>query len=119
MRFLSSRPNRRQLLWAGGLLAASNLAPTCWAADPPVVMPRTTVAPADVLTRYTLGEAIAIAHKNHPSLAALRASLNAAHLKQKGLQEVKHGVGGLLVTGDCWNAGLLDSRAPGFSCGSN
>jgi outer membrane protein TolC len=61
----------------------------------PVPDPAPFPAPAEVLpataiiTRYTLGEALAIGHEKHPSLIALRASMNAALLKQRGLGEAK------------------------------
>jgi outer membrane protein TolC len=85
-------PSRRKFLVAGGLwLTASGFT----AAQPPSlppperaplpVMPR----PVEVGRRYTLGEAIAIAHQQHPQLGALRASMNAAMIKQRGLGEVK------------------------------
>jgi outer membrane protein TolC len=48
---------------------------------------------APVVTRYTLGEALAIGHSRHPQLAALKASMNAALLKQRGLGEVKRTIG--------------------------
>lgn len=50
-------------------------------------------APAEVATRYTLGEALAIAHSKHPQLTALKASMNAALLKERGLGEVKRTIG--------------------------
>ncbi|MBO0698124.1 MAG: TolC family protein, partial [Zavarzinella sp.] len=40
-------------------------------------------------TRYTLKEALSVAHANHPQLSALKASMNAALLKQEGLGQVK------------------------------
>lgn len=43
--------------------------------------------------RYTLGEALAIAHARHPQLDALRASMNAALLKGRGLGEVNRLIG--------------------------
>jgi outer membrane protein TolC len=61
--------------------------PVPFASDPVEVLP----APAAVgpVTRYTLAEALRVAHASHPYLAASRASLNAAFLKQRGLGEVK------------------------------
>ena len=47
----------------------------------------------EVLTRYTLGEALSIGHSNHPQISALRASMNAALLKGRGLSEVKRLIG--------------------------
>ncbi len=47
----------------------------------------------EVMTRYTLGEALSIGHASHPQLAALRASMNAALLKGRGLSEVKRLIG--------------------------
>jgi outer membrane protein TolC len=55
---------------------------------------------APVCPRYTLGEALSIAHANHPQLAALKASMNAALIKQRGLGEVKRAtsiVSGLVI----------------------
>ena len=49
--------------------------------------------PAPVVMRYTLGEALAIAHDRHPQLAAIRASMNAALVKQRGIGEVKRTTG--------------------------
>lgn len=49
--------------------------------------------PAPVVMRYTLGEALAIAHERHPQLAAIRASMNAALVKQRGIGEVKRTTG--------------------------
>ncbi len=46
-------------------------------------------AGAEIVTRYTLTEALAIARDRHPLLGALKASMNAALLKQRGLNEVK------------------------------
>ena len=40
-----------------------------------------------------LGEALSIGHSKHPQLAALRASMNAALLKGRGLSEVKRMIG--------------------------
>lgn len=50
-------------------------------------------APGEVVTRYTLGEALALAHSKHPQLTALKASMNAALLKERGLGEVKRTIG--------------------------
>ena len=47
----------------------------------------------NVVTRYTLGEALAIGHDRHPQLAALKSSMNAALIKQRGLDEVKRTMG--------------------------
>jgi len=83
----------RQLLLICGL----SLAVAAGAAAQPPDLPPPTRAPfpapavqrGDVITRYNLGEALAIAHQEHPQLGALRASMNAALLKQRGLGEVK------------------------------
>lgn len=97
MRFQCSFTTRRRFLWAGGLSVALYGVTPAWAATPAVI-PRTAAAPApsEVITRYMLGEAIAIGRANHPSLAALRASAAAATLKIQGLKEVSKGLGGLL-----------------------
>jgi hypothetical protein len=91
------RPSRRRHLWAAGLwlAAGSGLSGQPPTLPPPkpapvVVGPVTDFATAtSVCNRYTLGEALSIAHANHPQLAALRASMNAALLKQEGLGQVK------------------------------
>lgn len=48
---------------------------------------------SEVFTRYTLGEALAIGHAKHPQIIALRASMNAALMKGRGLSEVKRTIG--------------------------
>ena len=91
------RPSRRRHLWAAGLWLAAGSGvsaqpPTLPPPKPaPVVAgPVTEFATARPLChRYTVGEALSIAHANHPQLAALRASMNAALLKQEGLGQVK------------------------------
>jgi outer membrane protein TolC len=67
-----------------------------FAQQPPTLPnPKTAPIPAptpfasEVITRYTLAEALAIGHARHPQLAALNASKNAALMKQRGLDEVK------------------------------
>lgn len=64
----------------------------------PAPAPAPIPAPAPVddspaLKRYTLAEALEIGHAKHPQLAALKASMNAALLKQRGLGEVKRTIG--------------------------
>jgi outer membrane protein TolC len=91
------RPIRRRHLWAAGLWLAtgSGLSAQPATLPPPkpapiVSGPVTEFATASpICNRYTLGEALSIAHGNHPQLAALRASMNAALLKQEGLGQVK------------------------------
>ena len=86
------RTNRR-IVWTCGLSLA--VAAGAAAQQPPLPpptrapFPAPVVYPAERATRYTLGEALAIAHQQHPQLGALRASMNAAMLKQRGLGEVK------------------------------
>src|SRR5262249_61812533 len=65
---------------------------------PPRPVPAPAVAPAPVITRYTLGDALTIAHARHPQLAALRESVSAALLKQRGAGEVKRTAG--IITPD-------------------
>jgi outer membrane protein TolC len=62
--------------------------PAAFPTPTPLVTPS-----ADVVTRFTLGEALAIGREKHPQLAALRASMNAALLSQRGLGEVKRMAG--------------------------
>jgi outer membrane protein TolC len=103
---LDLRPTARQLVWAGGLwLAAAGAAdaqpPTLPAPQPApaVVVPGpVVVSPAPVITRYTLGDALAIARAQHPQLAAMRASMNAALFKHRGVDEVKRMAG--IITPD-------------------
>jgi len=91
------RPIRRRHLWAAGLwlAAGSGLSAQPPTLPPPkpapvVAGPATEFATATpVCHRYTLGEALSMAHANHPQLSALRASMNAALLKQEGLGQVK------------------------------
>src|SRR5262245_56503027 len=84
------RPSRRLLI--GGLWLAA--AAGAFAQPPNLPAPSPAPVPAPTATsvvgnKYTLGEALAIAHDRHPQLAALRASMNAALLKQPALGEVK------------------------------
>jgi outer membrane protein TolC len=71
-------------------------------AQPPTLPPPKPIPPAavpgPVVTRYTLGDALAIAHARHPQLAALRESVSAALLKQRGAGEVKRMAG--IITPD-------------------
>lgn len=48
-------------------------------------------------TRYTLAEALAVAHEKHPILAACRSSMNAAVMKNRGFEELRRGGAGLLM----------------------
>ena len=68
--------------------------PAPFPAPAPVAEKETTFASQpEVLTRYTLMEALSIGHSRHPQIAALRASMNAALLKGRGLSEVKRTIG--------------------------
>src|SRR5262249_18537719 len=67
-------------------------------APAPVLQPEIAPPPADpvpsrTVTRYTLPEALAIGLSKHPQIAALKASMNAALMKHRGLDEVKQMVG--------------------------
>jgi outer membrane protein TolC len=86
-----------RLVIASGLMLGSAVAS---AQSPTLPAPKTApfpapaaAPPAPVVMRYTLGEALAIAHERHPQLAALRASMNAALVKQRGIGEVKRTTG--------------------------
>lgn len=78
---------RHSILSASMILV---LATSTFAQQPPT-LPKPAPAPfaSDVITRYTLSEALAMGHSRHPQLAALKASMNAALMKQRGLDEVK------------------------------
>jgi outer membrane protein TolC len=86
-------PDIRGLLCAGGLWLAVGTA----GAQPPTLPPPKpapqVVLLAPAVTRYTLGDALTIAHARHPQLAALRESVSAALLKQRGAGEVKRTAG--------------------------
>jgi outer membrane protein TolC len=113
MRYTALRLTRRPFLWAGGLsLALSAAGAHGQEAKPPAgpaVLPKPGFAegPAprmpyaivdrNPVVRYTLGDAIAVGHQNHPQLAALKASMNAALLKERGLGEVSR-IGGFLLS---------------------
>ncbi len=56
---------------------------------PPPYEPNSTNA----VRRYTLPEALALGQANHPQLTALKASMNAALMKHRGLDEVKRTIG--------------------------
>lgn len=70
----------------------------------PMVMPApmtetaktTMVASSGSTYRVTLADALRTGHDRHPSIKALRASLQAGHLKMNGLNEVHFLSGGLL-----------------------
>jgi outer membrane protein TolC len=65
-------------------------------AQPPTLpppKPAPVVVPVPAVTRYTLGDALAIAHARHPQLAAMRESASAALTKQRGAGEVKRMAG--------------------------
>lgn len=101
MPLLALRPTARRLLCAGGLwLAAVGSS----AAQPPVLPPPRPVptiveaGPMYTVHRCTLGEALAIAHARHPQLSAMRDSMNAALIKQRGAGEVKRMAG--IITPD-------------------
>jgi outer membrane protein TolC len=102
---LDLRPAARRFLYAGGLwLTAAGAAdaqpPTLPAPQPApaVVAGPVIVAPVPVVTRYTLGDALSIAHAQHPQLAAMRAGMNAALLKHRGVGEAKRMAG--IITPD-------------------
>jgi len=113
MRYTAIRLTRRPFLWAGGLsLALSAAAAQGQEAKPPAgpaVLPKPgfaevptprmpyAVVERNPVVRYALGDALAIAHQNHPQLAALKASMNAALLKERGLGEVSR-IGGFLLS---------------------
>ena len=88
------RPSARRLLCAGGLwLAAAGAAsaqPATLPPPQPVPVAPTVVIHPNAVMRYSLPDALAVAHEHHPQLAALRASMNAALLKGRGLGEVRH-----------------------------
>lgn len=102
---LTLRPTSRRVLCAGGLWLALGGAATAQPAvlPPPKPVPM-VVEPAPVATdfqtvhRYTLGEALSIAHARHPQLAALKDSMNASLIKQRGAGEVKRMAG--IITPD-------------------
>ena len=104
MRPHALRPTARRLLCAGGLwLAVAGIAdaqpPTLPPPKPaPIPAPAPVVLPTPLMTRYTLGEALSIAHAQHPQLAALRASMNATLLKGRGLGEARRMAG--IITPD-------------------
>lgn len=66
---------------------------------PPTTPPRPAVvaSASTPYTRYTLAEALSIAHEKHPILVASRASMNAAVLKNRGFDDVRRGVAGILM----------------------
>jgi outer membrane protein TolC len=113
MRYTALRLTRRPFLLAGGLSLALSAAgangqevmpkalpsalPQPRIADVPAPQMPPAATDHEAATRYTLGEALAIAHQNHPQLAALKASMNAAVLKQRGLNEVSR-IGGFLLS---------------------
>ncbi|HJZ92002.1 MAG TPA: TolC family protein [Gemmataceae bacterium] len=113
MRYTALRLTRRSFLWAGGLSLALSAAgangqevnpkplPSALPQPGKAELPAPQMPPAanhqEAVQRYTLGEALAVAHQNHPQLAALKASMNAAVLKQKGLNEVSR-IGGFLLS---------------------
>ncbi len=65
----------------------------------PTTPPRPTVVAAAETppTRYTLAEALSVAHDKHPLLTASRAGMNAAVMKSRGLSDVHRGGVGLLM----------------------
>jgi outer membrane protein TolC len=65
-------------------------------ATAPAKKAETPPVSAEPVTRYALSDAIAAGMANHPSIKALRASMNAAMLKMQGLHEV-HRKGGLFL----------------------
>ncbi|HVK08197.1 MAG TPA: TolC family protein [Gemmataceae bacterium] len=76
---------------------ASPYAPATPAQPAPLPEPAPARMPgAEAYQRYTLAEALSIGHQRHPQLGALRASMNAALLKQRGIGEVKKSGGFLL-----------------------
>jgi hypothetical protein len=107
MRQVSARLLCATLLTAGAGTAMAQ--PAAKPAPPPKTTPYAPAQPAplpepaparmpgaEAYQRYTLSEALAVGHQRHPQLAALRASMNAALLKQRGLNEVKK-TGGFLL----------------------
>jgi outer membrane protein TolC len=86
------RPTLRLVCTGGLWLALAGVSdgqpPTL---PPPKPVP--VVAPASVVTKYTLADTLAIAHERHPLLAAMRASMNAALLKNRGVGEAKRMAG--------------------------
>jgi outer membrane protein TolC len=98
---LALRPTARRLLCAGGLWLAAAGTSAAQPATLPPPRPVPTVVegvPAYSVHRYTLGEALSVAHARHPQLAAMRESMNAALLKQRGAGEVKRMAG--IITPD-------------------
>ena len=92
------RPSARRLLCAGGLwLAAAGAAHAQPATLPPPRPAPVPVAPVLVahphIYRLTLPDALAVARDRHPQLAAMRASMNATLLKQRGLGEARRMAG--------------------------
>src|SRR5262245_20676535 len=93
------RPIARRLTCVGGLwlAAAGSAGPQPPMLPPPIpapaVVPAPAAPPAPVVTRYTLGDALSIALARHPQLEAMRCSMNAALIKQRGAGEVKRTVG--------------------------
>ncbi|HEX3149768.1 MAG TPA: TolC family protein [Gemmataceae bacterium] len=87
----------RRLACAGGIWLTA--AGTVSAQTEVLPTPKTTPIPAPVVaskptvTRYTLGDALAIARQKHPQLDAMRARVSAALIGQRGVGEAKRMVG--------------------------
>jgi outer membrane protein TolC len=91
-----SLPSARRLVCAGGLwLTVAGAANAQQATLPPPqpVNPPVVIATSPVVHRYSLAEALAVARGQHPQLAAMRASMNAALVKGRGVGEAKRMVG--------------------------
>lgn len=90
------------LVWAAGTFAQKEKDKDPKLPAPaPIEIPAPDMAPppADpvpansTVTRYTLPEALSIGLSKHPQISALRDSMNAALMKQRGLDEVKRTIG--------------------------
>lgn len=92
---LTLRQMSARLFCAGALALFAGQATAQVTAPPPQPAPA-RMPGAESVQRYSLAEALSVGHQRHPMLAALRASMNAAMLKQRGLNEVKK-TGGFLL----------------------
>jgi outer membrane protein TolC len=95
---IALRPTARRLFCTGvlslGVAGISHGQPATLPPPKPVWEgPPVVVMPAPVVTRYTLAEAVAIGQAQHPQLAAMRLSMNAALAKNRGVGEVKRQAG--------------------------